>query len=54
MLDYAIPFLIITVLSAILGFSGIVSGVAVAGQALFFVFLLLLIVSLLVDSKPGD
>jgi len=46
MLNYALAFLVIALIAAVLGFGGIAAGAAEIGKLLFFVFLILFVVSL--------
>ncbi len=48
MLHYAVVFLIIALIAALLGFTGIAAGAVEIARILFFVFLLLFAVSLVV------
>jgi uncharacterized membrane protein YtjA (UPF0391 family) len=48
MLRYAVVFLIIALVAALLGFTGIAAGAVEIARILFFVFLLLFAVSLIV------
>jgi len=48
MLRYAVIFLIIALVAALLGFTGIAAGAVEIARILFFVFLLLFAVSLIV------
>jgi uncharacterized membrane protein YtjA (UPF0391 family) len=53
MLYWAAVFLIIGLLAGALGFGGLVAGTAVSiAKILFFVFLVLFVVSLLMGRKP--
>jgi uncharacterized membrane protein YtjA (UPF0391 family) len=45
MLHYALVFFIVAILTAIFGFSGIAVGAAQIAQGLFFVFVVLFVVS---------
>lgn len=49
MLNYAVLFLVIALLAALLGFSGIAGGAAGLAKNLFWLFLILFAVSLVVD-----
>ena len=53
MLSWSVTFLIIALIAAALGFSGIAGTVVGIAKALFFVFLVLFIVSQVVDRKPS-
>ncbi|CAN5899410.1 DUF1328 domain-containing protein [soil metagenome] len=46
MLNYAVIFMVIALIAALLGFSGIAASLAGMAQILFWVFLAMLIVSL--------
>ena len=48
MLRYAVIFLVIALVAALLGFTGIAAGAVEIAKILFFVFLLLFVVSLIV------
>jgi uncharacterized membrane protein YtjA (UPF0391 family) len=48
MLHYAAVFLVIALVAALLGFTGIAAGAVEIAKILFFVFLLLFVVSLIV------
>jgi uncharacterized membrane protein YtjA (UPF0391 family) len=48
MLRYAAIFLVIALVAALLGFTGIAAGAVEIAKILFFVFLLLFVVSLIV------
>ena len=48
MLHYAVVFLVIALIAALLGFTGIAAGAVEIAKILFFVFLLLFVVSLIV------
>ncbi|MGA8006842.1 MAG: DUF1328 domain-containing protein [Burkholderiales bacterium] len=48
MLRYAVVFLIIALVAALLGFTGIAAGAVQIAKVLFFVFLLLFLASLIV------
>lgn len=51
MLSWAITFLIIALVAALFGFGGIASGATSIAQILFFVFLVLFVVSLLMGRR---
>ncbi|ABS61679.1 protein of unknown function DUF1328 [Parvibaculum lavamentivorans DS-1] len=55
MLYWAAVFFIIAVIAAVLGFGGLVSASASIAQILFFIFLVLFVVSLIfgVVRRPG-
>ncbi|HVB49733.1 MAG TPA: DUF1328 domain-containing protein [Burkholderiales bacterium] len=48
MLRYAVVFLVIALVAALLGFTGIAAGAVEIAKILFFVFILLFIASLIV------
>lgn len=48
MLHYAVVFLIITLVAALLGFTGVAASAVGIARILFFVFLLLFVVTLVV------
>lgn len=48
MLHYAAVFLVIALIAALLGFTGIAAGAVEIARVLFFIFILLFIVSLVV------
>lgn len=48
MLHYAVVFLVIALIAALLGFTGIAAGAVEIARILFFVFLLLFALSLVV------
>ncbi|WP_028081850.1 DUF1328 domain-containing protein [Solimonas soli] len=52
MLHYAIVFFVIALIAAFFGFSGIAAGAVSIGKILFFVFLVLAVVSLLLGRRP--
>jgi uncharacterized membrane protein YtjA (UPF0391 family) len=47
MLQWALTFLVLALIAAVLGFGGIAASFAMIGKVLFFVFLILFVVSLL-------
>ena len=51
MLNLALAFLVIAILAAIFGFGGIVGAAAGIAQLLFFVFLVLFLVSLIFGRR---
>jgi uncharacterized membrane protein YtjA (UPF0391 family) len=51
MLGWALTFLIVALIAAVFGFGGIASGAANIAQILFFVFLVLFVVSLLMGRR---
>ncbi len=46
MLYYAIVFLVVALIAALLGFTGIAAGAVEIAKVLFFIFILLFVVSL--------
>jgi uncharacterized membrane protein YtjA (UPF0391 family) len=48
MLQYAVIFLVIALVAALFGFTGIAAGAAEIAKILFFVFVLLFVASLIV------
>lgn len=53
MLYYALAFFIIAIIAALFGFGGIASGAVSIAQVLFFVFLVLFVVSLITGLVRG-
>jgi uncharacterized membrane protein YtjA (UPF0391 family) len=55
MLQWALTFLVLALIAAIFGFGGIAASFAMIGKVLFFVFLVLFVVSLLSGAvrRPG-
>lgn len=51
MLYYAFVFLVIALVAALLGFTGIAAGAVEIAKILFFVFLLLFVVSLVMGLR---
>jgi len=51
MLNYAVVFLVIALIAALLGFTGIAAGAVEIAKILFFVFLLLFLISLVFGPK---
>lgn len=52
MLSWAITFLVIAIVAAVLGFGGIIGAGAGVAKALFVVFLVLFAVSYVVGRRP--
>jgi uncharacterized membrane protein YtjA (UPF0391 family) len=52
MLHYAVVFLIVAIIAAVLGFSGIAATSSWIAQMLFVVFLILAVISFLTGRKP--
>ena len=48
MLHYAVVFFVIAIIAAVFGFTGIAVGAAEIAKVLFFIFLILFVVSLIV------
>ncbi len=53
MLGWALAFLILALLAALFGFGGIAESFAGIAQILFFIFLVLLVISLVVNAIRG-
>lgn len=53
MLSWSVTFLIIALIAAALGFGGIAGTAVGIAKVLFFVFLVLFVVSLIVGRKPS-
>ncbi len=51
MLGWALTFLIVALIAAVFGFGGVASGAATIAKVLFFVFLVLFIVSLIMGRR---
>ena len=54
MLGWALAFFIVAVIAAVLGFGVIVSGAATIAKILFFIFLILFLVSLIGGMSRRD
>jgi uncharacterized membrane protein YtjA (UPF0391 family) len=54
MLSWAITFLVIAIMAAVLGFGGIIGTAAGIAKVLFFVFLALFVVSLFFGRGRSD
>lgn len=52
MLHYALIFFVVAIIAAVLGFGGIAGAAAGIAKILFFVFLILFVVSLIVGRRP--
>jgi uncharacterized membrane protein YtjA (UPF0391 family) len=50
-LHYAVVFLVISLIAAVLGFGGIAAGAASIAKVLFFIFVALAVVALLLGLK---
>ncbi len=53
MLSWALTFLVLALIAAVLGFGGIAAGAANIAQILFIVFLVLFVVSLIANAVRG-
>jgi uncharacterized membrane protein YtjA (UPF0391 family) len=53
MFSWALTFFVLALLAAILGFGGIAAGAASIGKVLFFMFLVLFVVSLIMNVVRG-
>jgi uncharacterized membrane protein YtjA (UPF0391 family) len=53
MLHYAVVFLIVAIISAVLGFGYLASTAALIAKILFVVFLILFLVSLITGRRPS-
>lgn len=53
MLNYAITFLVIALVAALFGFTGIAAGAVDIARILFYIFLVLFVVSLIVSLMRG-
>ena len=51
MLHYAVVFFVIALIAAFFGFSGIAAGAVSIGKILFFVFLVMAVISLLLGRR---
>jgi uncharacterized membrane protein YtjA (UPF0391 family) len=54
MLRWALAFLVMALIAAVLGFGGIAGTFAFFAKVLFFVFLVLFVVSLIAGRRAGD
>ncbi|HDZ57746.1 MAG TPA: DUF1328 domain-containing protein [Pseudomonas xinjiangensis] len=54
MLSWAITFLVIAIIAAVLGFGGIVGAATGIAKILFVVFLMLFVVSFVVGRRPSN
>jgi uncharacterized membrane protein YtjA (UPF0391 family) len=54
MLRWALAFLVMALIAGVLGFTGLYETFAVIGKVLFFVFLVLFVVSLIAGRRTGD
>jgi uncharacterized membrane protein YtjA (UPF0391 family) len=53
MLHYAVVFFIIALIAAVFGFGGIAAGAVEIGKILFFIFLVLAVVSFVINALRG-
>ncbi|MCW2311659.1 DUF1328 domain-containing protein [Rhodoferax antarcticus] len=53
MLNYAIVFLVIALVAALFGFGGIAAGAVGIAKILFFIFIVLAVVSFLFGMRKG-
>ncbi len=53
MLHYAVVFLVIALIAAVFGFGGIVAGAVEIAKILFFVFIIMAVVSFVVSLLKG-
>lgn len=53
MLSWALAFFVIAIIAAVFGFGGIASGAAEIAKLLFFLFVVLFVVSLIVGLMRG-
>lgn len=53
MLGWALTFFVVALIAAVLGFGGIAAGAASIAQLLFYIFLILFVVSLVVHLVRG-
>jgi uncharacterized membrane protein YtjA (UPF0391 family) len=53
MLSWALIFLVVAILAGVLGFGAVAGTAASIAQLLFFVFLVLFVVSLLMGRRPA-
>lgn len=53
MLNWALSFLILALVAAVLGFGGIAAGASEIAKILFFVFLVMFIVSFFINATRG-
>ncbi len=54
MLQWAVIFLVIALISALLGFTGIAGAAAGMAQILFWVFLVVFFIAILLGRRPRD
>jgi len=54
MLNWALTFLVVAIIAAVFGFTGIAGAATDIARTLFFVFLVLLVVSALLHVFRGD
>jgi uncharacterized membrane protein YtjA (UPF0391 family) len=53
MLHYAVVFFVIALVAAVFGFGGIAAGAVEIGKILFFIFLVLAVVSFVINALRG-
>jgi len=53
MLNWAFSFLVLALIAAVLGFGGIAAGASEIAKILFFVFLVMFIVSFFINATRG-
>ncbi len=53
MLNWAFSFLVLALIAAVFGFGGIAAGASEIAKILFFVFLVMFIVSFVINSTRG-
>jgi len=53
LLHWTLVFLVLALISAVLGFGGVAASFASIGKILFFIFLILLVVSLVFGRRGG-
>ena len=53
MLHYAVAFFVIALIAAVFGFGGIAAGAVGIAKTLFFIFLILAVVSFIFNSARG-
>jgi uncharacterized membrane protein YtjA (UPF0391 family) len=54
MLRWTVTFLIIALIAALLGFGGIAAGAESIARILFFIFIVLFLISFLFGRRPGS
>lgn len=53
MLHYAVVFFVIALVAAVFGFGGIAAGAVEIGKILFFIFLVLAVISFVINALRG-